>query len=152
MKLSDFTRALKANPDLSLQFVFDDGETIPAEFHITEVGHVVKKFIDCGGTVRTTEACLLQAWVADEDKDHRLSPGKLASIIGLAKKVLPAGDLDVEVEYEGCVLSQYTVERFEVKDGALRFFVVDKHTDCLAREACGLDGCGCAPAGSSKCC
>lgn len=152
MKLSAFTNALKAHPNLPLQFVFDDGDTIPPEFHITEAGHVVKKFIDCGGTVRTREACVLQAWVAEEDKDHRLSPGKLAAIIGLAKKVLPQEDLDVEIEYEGCIISQYTVESFEVKDGALRFSLADKHTDCLAREACGLDGCGCAPAGSAKCC
>lgn len=152
MKISAFKAALHAHPDHRLEFAFDDGDTIPAEFHITEVGHVVKRFIDCGGTVRTSEACMLQAWVAEDDQGHRLSPGKLASILDLAKKVLPGDDLDVELEYEGCVISQYKVGGFAVSDGALRFTLADKHTDCLAREACGLAGCGCAPAGAGKCC
>jgi hypothetical protein len=31
----------------------------------------VKEFIDCGGTVRSTNACVLQVWVAN-DVDRRL--------------------------------------------------------------------------------
>lgn len=152
MKISAFKSTLAAHPNLALEFAFDDGDTIPASFHITEVGHSVRKFIDCGGTVRKTETCLLQAWVGEDD-DHRLAPAKLASILDVAKAVLPADDLEVEIEYEGCVISQYRVAGHEVREGVLRFILEDKHTDCLAREACGLgEGCGCAPAGVSRCC
>lgn len=153
MNIKEFQAALEANPDSILTFMFDDGETIPPDFHVTEVGHVVKNFIDCGGTRRSVEACLLQAWVASNDESHRLTAGKLARIIELARPFLPSDTLDVEVEYEGCVLSQYRVEDVESRDGTLRFSLADKHTDCLAKEACGLEASGCG-SGSKKrgCC
>jgi hypothetical protein len=138
MKLSAFQAALRAHPDSDLVFAFDDGDTIPAHFHVTEVGHVVKNFIDCGGTRRTVESCTLQVWVAATDREHRLPPAKLGQILELARPLLPSEDLAVEVEYEQCVLSQYRVTGCEHQDGALRFRLEDKHTDCLAKEACGI--------------
>jgi hypothetical protein len=36
-----------------LQFKLENGQLVPAHFHITEVGKVSKHFIDCGGTIRT---------------------------------------------------------------------------------------------------
>lgn len=152
MILSEFKAALSAHPDSNLVFVFDDGDTIPADFHVTEVGHVVKTFVDCGGEKRVAESCQLQVWVAANDPDHRLSAGKLASILELAREIVPSGDLPVEVEYEGCVISQYQVSGVEVRDGALRFTLVDKHTDCLAKEACGLEGANCCGGSGEGCC
>jgi hypothetical protein len=32
---------------------------VPTHYHITEVGKVQKDFIDCGGTVRSSTACVL---------------------------------------------------------------------------------------------
>lgn len=87
MKLTEFHTTLRAHPEARLDFVFDDGDTIPAAFHITEVGHVAKRFIDCGGTVRTVENVTLQAWVSPNDPDHRLAAGKLAGILDQAQGV-----------------------------------------------------------------
>ncbi len=144
MKISAFTAALAEQPTAALEFVFDDGETIPAEFHVTEVGHVTKRFVDCGGTLRSTETVQLQTWVSPNDPDHRLTAGKLTSILGIAaKSVLPSRDMEVEIEYEGCAVSQFGVARAEHGDGVIRFHLVDKHTDCLAKEACGLEPSGC---------
>jgi hypothetical protein len=153
MNISEFQSVLRNHSDHGILFVFDDGETIPSDFHITEVGHVQKSFIDCGGAKRKSEACMLQAWVAANDKGHRLPAGKLADIIEMARSILPSHDLPVELEYEACVISQYEVSGFEVRDQTLRFALVDKHTDCLAKEACGLEatGCGCNPV-AGKCC
>lgn len=154
MHLWEFKQQLAQHPGHALLFVFDDGETIPPDFHVTEVGHVAKNFVDCGGTRRRSEVCMLQVWVAANDKDHRLAPSKLASILDLAREVVPDESLEVEVEYEGCVISQYRVVGAETLDGALRFKLEDKHTDCLAKEACGLESSCCAPGTStgSKCC
>jgi hypothetical protein len=151
--------SLKANllqhPAKSVRFVLPDGDPIPAEFHVTEVGHVVKNFVDCGGTVRRQETCLLQAWVAENDPDHRLLAGKLAGILELSARIVPSEDLEVEVEYEPCAVAQYKVDGVEADGDELRFQLAHKHTDCLAREACGLmpagSGCGCGP-GEAKCC
>src|SRR4051812_37298300 len=121
MKLAEFKAALSAHSDSGILFVFDDGDTIPPNFHVTEVGHVLKRFVDCGGTKRTSEACVLQAWVAANDADHRLTAGKLAKIIELGCSLLPSDSLEVEIEYEQCVLSQYRISGFGHRDGQLHF-------------------------------
>lgn len=142
MKVSELRDILVRNPDSALRLVLPTGRAIRADFHVTEVGHVVKRFIDCGGTVRSAEACVLQVWLARNDRDHRLAAGRLASILDLAKPVVPSGDLDVEVEYEGPVISQFPVTSFGAKPGVVTIKLGLKHTDCLAREACGLES-GC---------
>jgi hypothetical protein len=143
MKLSDLKDLLGRHPESNLRIFLPGGGEIQADFHVTEVGHVAKRFIDCGGTLHSREACVLQVWLARNDGEHRLKAGKLASILGLAKPILPHGDLDVEVEYEDGVVSQYPITSFEVGTGELRFGLESKHTDCLAREACGLESACC---------
>ena len=138
MKLSQFTDLLQSHPEKPFHLVLPGSETVPASFHITEVGHVTKKFIDCGGKLHTTQSCQLQAWVYT-DTDHRLLAGKMARVLALAhaKGVLPAGeDLDVEIEYEDAAISQYTVENVAVTDSAVVLNLAAKHTDCLAKELC----------------
>jgi hypothetical protein len=100
MNLRAFKTLLRKNAEKRLRLLLADGDPIPAAFHITEVGQVTKDFIDCGGTRRTTAACVLQAWVSEEEPDHRLTAGKLASILDLAGKVIPSDDMDMEIEYE----------------------------------------------------
>jgi hypothetical protein len=142
MKLSDLGELLSRHPESSLRIFLPDGREIQADFHVTEVGHVAKRFIDCGGSLHAREACVLQVWLARNDPEHRLRAGRLASILKLAKPVIPSGDLDVEVEYEDGVISQYPVSSVETVPGELRFKLESRHTDCLAREACGLES-GC---------
>ena len=146
MNLSGLKTNLRQHAGLNVRLVLPDGNPIQADFHVTEVGHVVKNFIDCGGTVRRIETCLLQTWVAGNDAVHRLSAEKLAKILDLAGKVVPSDELEVEVEYEPCCVAQYKIERAEVGGSELRFQLAHKHTDCLAREVCGLtpagSGCG----------
>lgn len=150
MKLHTLKQHLSSHDQALLGFVFDDGDMIPPQFHITEVGHVEKNFIDCGGTVRRISTVQLQVWLGN-DEEHRLTAGKLARILESAKPLIPSDDLEVEVEYEGCVLSQYTVDEAALAEGRLVFQLGDKHTDCLAKEACGLQPAGSASAGSGCC-
>lgn len=153
MNITEFLSLLNEHADKPLLFVLPDGGMIPAHYHVTEVGHVAKNFIDCGGTRRELETCLLQTWVHD-DVDHRLLSGKLAAIFERADDVLPHHNLPVEIEYEDGVVAQFPVESAEVIDGALAFHLELKHTDCLARGIC-LPG-ECAPApkieAAASCC
>lgn len=142
MNIADFLSHLRAHPEKPVSLILPDGGFVPAHYHITEVGHVQKRFIDCGGTRRVLETCLLQTWVHD-DLDHRLIAGKLAAIFDKAGDVLPHHDLPVEVEHEDFVVAQFPVESAEIIDGALAFHLGLKHTDCLARGIC-LPG-ACAP-------
>ena len=136
MKLNEFQSLLRAKPDTYPRFILPDGEAIPAHFHVTEVGHVAKKFVDCGGRFRDSEACVLQTYVAG-DLDHHLTSAALASIIDLGRPILPNDELDVEVEWDCCVTAQYPIATVESRDDRLEFVLTAKHTACLAKEKCG---------------
>jgi hypothetical protein len=142
MKLHELKDLLSRHPESNLCFLLPNEMPIQPDFHVTEVGHVAKQSIDCGGTRHSAEACVLQVWLAANDKDHRLTAGKLASILVLSKPLFPSEDVDIEVEYEDAAISQYPVSSFEARQNELMFRLSHKHTDCLAREACGLES-GC---------
>lgn len=69
MKLSEFKAALSNLTELN--FKLPDGSLVPKHFHITEIGQVSKKFIDCGGTVREENLISMQLWESI-DFWHRL--------------------------------------------------------------------------------
>ena len=149
MNIAEFKDHLRRNPEATLRFQLPDGGLIPAHAHVTEIGRVDKTFVDCGGTVRHLNSCLLQTWVAD-DTEHRLSPTKLADILERAAVILRAEDLPVEIEYEDFVVSQFPVIAADAADGALVFSLVTKHTDCLAKDICLPQPGTCTPGGG--CC
>jgi hypothetical protein len=135
MTLSELRNLLEANREKPFRLMLPGQNPVPMSFHITEVGHVQKSFIDCGGAMHSVQTCVLQAWEGP-DADHRLNAGKLHDILRLAEKVLPAGvDLDVEFEYEDAVISQYPVGNVVIGD-AVTIELTTKHTDCLAKELC----------------
>lgn len=156
MKLHELQAQLRAHAELNLIVTLPDGGRVPAHFHVTEVGHVAKKFVDCGGTFRSSETCVLQTFTGSpRDDGHRLAAGKLAHILELAKPILLSGDLPVEVEYEDGVISQFPLTGIAVEAGNLVLQLGLKHTDCLAKDKCGIDeGCGCGGSApeSERCC
>jgi hypothetical protein len=135
MKSSALVASLKQNPTLNLRFVLPDGGLVPAHAHITEVGRVDKTFFDCGATFRKTSFLCLQAWVAD-DIDHRLPAVKLADIIDRAAPLFQGDDLDVELEYEDGLISQFPVHAVANDGEWLVITLGMKHTDCLAKDIC----------------
>ena len=137
MRRSELNRWLAERPAAQLRFVLPDGTLVPAHFHVTEVARVDRRFIDCGGTRRTRSACMLQVWVAD-DREHRLATGKLAGIVHMAQDLLGDDDLEVEVEYERGVISQYPLIGAERQEGLVLFRLGLKHTECLAPDRCGV--------------
>lgn len=169
MNLNELKTCLQKRPELNLAFVLPDGRRVPAHFHVTEVGHITRNFVDCGGTFRRSEGYVLQTHVgSSHDDGHRLTAGKLAKILGLAQALVTSEELPVEVEYEDGMVSQFSLQGAGLADGELAFQLGAKHTDCLAKEKCGIrdEGCGCSaeaepveesrccisPAGSTQCC
>ncbi|MEJ6725536.1 MAG: DUF6428 family protein [Akkermansiaceae bacterium] len=128
---------LGENPGKSVQLVLPGGEAVPQHFHVTEIGGVRKDFIDCGGTQRVNSTCLIQCWVAT-DVDHRIGTKKVLKIVEMGEKVLAGDFLPVEIEYEEGVISQYPLDDLEVTNEAVVFRLTTKHTDCLAKEKCGV--------------
>jgi hypothetical protein len=135
MTVRELVAALRSHAELPLIIALPDGGVIPMHYHVTEIGHMKKRFIDCGGVLREQESCLLQTWV-HTDMEHRLVAGKLAGIFAQAGDVLPHEGLPVEVEYEDGVVAQFPVEGSSVFEGSLLLQLGWKHTDCLARGIC----------------
>lgn len=140
MQLSKLKNLLDQHPDAALAFTLPNGTEVAQHFHVTEVGRVRKDFIDCGGVVRSTDACVLQVWVA-HDIEHRLKAAKLGQIIGFAKDILHDADLPIEIEYDISVITQFTVTSVESNDERITLTLASKHTACLAPDRCGIDGC-----------
>lgn len=130
MKLSQIKTHLENLTEVN--FLLPSGTTVPAHFHVTEVGQVNKKFIDCGGTLRNESMISFQLWEA-EDYDHRLGAAKLLDIIRLAERVLDLPDLEVEVEYQGDTIGRYGLEF-----AGSNFLLTARQTDCLAKDKCGI--------------
>ena len=135
--VAELKRILESSPEKEIHISLPDGKTVPSHFHVTEIGSVRKDFIDCGGTQRVSSTCLLQCWVAN-DVEHRIGAEKLLEILELGAKVLVGDFLPVEVEYETSLVAQYPLEKLEVDDSVIIFRLGNKHTDCLAKEQCGI--------------
>jgi len=116
----------------TVNFQLQDGTSVPAHFHVTEVGIVNKKFVDCGGILREENVANFQLWDAN-DFDHRLKPQKLLNIIALSEKVLGIKDLEVEVEYQG-----ETIGKYDLDFNGTSFLLLPKMTDCLAKDKCAI--------------
>ena len=116
----------------ALKFQLPSGDFVPQHFHVTEVGLVTKHFIDCGGTERFEKVANFQLWNAN-DTDHRLEPQKLLDIIALSEQKIEIGNFEIEVEYQSATIGKYNLDF-----NGNNFVLVAKHTDCLAKENCGL--------------
>src|SRR3954468_14045741 len=149
MKLAGLRVVLEQHPNTLPRFVLPDGDSIPAHAHVTEVGHVVKNFIDCGGVTGRSESVVLQTHVG-QDTDHRLKSGAFAKILKLGGRVVPHDQLEVEVEYDCCVVAQYPVSEVKPDGEHLNIILGKRHTQCLAQErrkaAETADACCGAPA------
>lgn len=116
----------------TLRFLRPDGTPVAEHAHVTEVGVITRRFIDCGGTGRTERRINLQLWTAD-DVHHRLHPQKLLEIIALSETRLGLPDAEVEVEYQADTVGRYGL----LFDGR-SFWLTAKQTACLAEDACGI--------------
>ncbi len=130
MKLAEFKEILKGK--LTIGFQLPNGELVPSHFHVTEVGQVTKKFIDCGGTIRDEKVVNFQLWEAN-DYDHRLHPEKLVNIIELSERLLGLENSEIEVEYQGNTIGKYGLDY-----QGEHFLLTSTTTDCLAKDKCGI--------------
>jgi Family of unknown function (DUF6428) len=133
MKLRELKLAVQRHPGTFPRFVLPSGDYIPAHAHVTELGHVVKNFIDCGGERGREEKALLQTHVGS-DTDHRLRSDRFGKILALGRRVLPDDELNVEIEYDCCVVAQYSVAEIRRESEHLDIILQRGRTHCRARE------------------
>lgn len=130
MNLSTFKSHLQNLSELV--FLKPDGSQVPSHFHLTEIGQIDKKFIDCGGVVRHEKAVSMQLWES-VDFWHRLEPSKALHIVDLSETKLGIEDAEIEVEYQADTIGKYGLD---FADG--KFLLTSKNTTCLASDSCGV--------------
>ncbi|HZR04512.1 MAG TPA: DUF6428 family protein [Candidatus Udaeobacter sp.] len=133
MTLRNLGETLAQHPAAFPRFVLPDNDYIPAHAHVTEVGHVVRNFIDCGGMIGKEEKIVLQTHVGD-DTEHRLRSDRFAKILQLGNRVIPSLDLPVDVEYDCCVAAHYPIAAARLQDEHLDLILQRGRTRCRARE------------------
>lgn len=116
----------------NVEFQLENESFVPEHFHVTEVGMITKRFIDCGGVIRTENTVNFQLWSAD-DFDHRLKPDRLLDIIRLSEEKLGIEDHEIEVEYQ-----TETIGKYDLEFNGKTFVLKNKTTACLAVDACGI--------------
>ena len=131
MKLSDFKIHISKVDKVNFQL--ENGTFLPSHFHITEIGLSNKKFIDCGGVIRNENLISFQLWHAN-DFNHRLKPKNVLEIISIAENAIISEDLEIEVEYQDSTIGKYNVS-FDGKN----FILLNKKTNCLAEDQCGIE-------------
>jgi hypothetical protein len=151
MRLHDLQNVLEANPKTLPRFVLPNGDYIPAHAHVTEVGHVIRNFIDCGGLTGKEQKVLLQTHVGD-DTDHRLRSDRLAKILRLANGVIPSVDLNVDVEYDCCVVAQYPIAEAQPSGQFLNLILERGRTQCRARQRREAEAASACCATATSCC
>jgi hypothetical protein len=133
MKISQFKSALQlAKPSDSPQFLQINGLAVSAHYHITEIGLILKNYVDCGGVVRQERKATMQIWLAN-DTEHRLSTQKLLDILEKSEQLFGLKDEELEVEFQG-----QTIETYSLSTQDFGFQFVSKKTTCLAPDHCGI--------------
>ena len=130
MKIFDLKTTLSQVTNIT--FVLPNGGLVPPHFHVTEIGVILKNYIDCGGTIRKEKTATFQLWSA-HDYNHRIKPEKILEIIEIAEKSLGLENLEIEVEYQSDTIGKYGLE---FNDG--KFHLSATQTDCLAKDKCGI--------------
>ncbi len=130
MKVRELVQHLSVKQQV--QFQLEDGTLVPDHFHVTEMGLVLKNYVDCGGKMRNERSATFQLWVAG-DTDHRMTSQKFMGIIAIADGLYGIQELEVHVGYQ-----QETIGVFDLNYNGEKFVLQSKQTACLAEDACGI--------------
>ncbi len=137
MKLSKLQKILKSTSEI--RFVLPDGTRVPSHFHVSEIGHISRNFIDCGGKLRSEDRINFQLWLA-EDYDHVLAPQKLYNIISMSQEKLQLPDAQVEIEYLSPIgdpaADIQTIGKYGLDYDGESLLMTTTQTDCLALQTC----------------
>lgn len=135
LSLAAFRRLLGERPQDGLRFRLPTGSLAPVHAHLTEVARVEKRFVDCGGTVRTHASARIQLWTAD-DTDHRVDCGKCLAILDRGASLIGSDALPFEVELDLPYLSLFEAVGSAREGGALVVVLAPVKADCLAPDVC----------------
>lgn len=102
MKTQDFIQLLQANPEKELIFEYRSGQTVGANYHITEVKNVTVDSVDCGGGTGYWKETVIQLLEnpSEINKTRYMTASKALSILNRVNNIKPMDPLSpVKFEY-----------------------------------------------------
>lgn len=102
MKTQDFIQLLQANPEKELIFEYRSGQTVGANYHITEVMNVTIDSVDCGAGTDYWKETVIQLWESPSEigKKRYMTAEKALAILNRVNSIKPMDPLSpVKFEY-----------------------------------------------------
>lgn len=153
MTWGDFKSTLEQNPDLHLQFQYEEGRFVDSSYHITEIKQAPIVSVDCGGVMNSWTEIIVQLWEPSaKEVDRSMKVGKALKIVSLVEKTLPLNpNATVKIEFGNSKFDtrQMYPGEFVTDNDAFTVNLVPDFTQCkaLARN----QSCGTTSAGASGC-
>ena len=118
----DFKNTLQQNPDLHLQFQYEEGKFVDSSYHITEIKQAPIVSVDCGGVMNSWTEVIVQLWEPSEKQVGRsMKVDKALKIVDLVEKSLPLNpNATVKIEFGN--------SRFDTRQMYLGAFASDGET------------------------
>ena len=143
MKTNEFLSLLKDNPTKSLLFEYIEGQTVGANYHITEVKNVTIDSVDCGSGTDYWKETIVQLWESpkETEKKEYMVTSKALGILNKVDGIKPMGkDTEIKFEYSNPTFhtAQLFVNDHEVHQEQLIIKLGVEKTDCKAKETCGI--------------
>ena len=143
MKTHELFTLLETHKEKSLLFEYAPNLLVGANYHITEVKHIIIDSVDCGAQTDAWKETIIQLWESPEElgKTEYMSVYKA---LGILKKVgqIKAYVLDAEVKFEYSNATFHTaqlfVNDFEIRQTNLILKLAVEKTDCKAKDTCGV--------------
>ena len=163
MITSEFLSLLEDHKDKSLQFEYQPGQLVPANYHITEVKNIAIESVDCGAGTDAWKETIIQLWESPSEigKTEFMSSYKALGILNKVDKMRAMDrEAELKIEYSNTRFhtAQLFVDDYTWNNEKLVFKLSVKKTDCKAKETCGVptevvvesEASSCAP--GSGCC
>lgn len=143
MKTKEFFNVLEQHKDKSLLFEYAPNLLVGANYHITEVKHLLIESVDCGSQTDSWRETVIQLWESPSElgKTEYMTVFKALAIlkkVGAMKPYVLEAELKLEYSNSTFHTAQLFVNDFEIKDNQLIVKLDIEKTDCKAKELCGV--------------
>jgi hypothetical protein len=152
MKTKEFIAALRAAPQNRLLFVDEDGNTIRAGYHLTELKVASFQTVDCGGQLNNWTETILQLWVPPHARDRHMTAAKFLQIFDKVRGMIPldlASEIRFEYGDENFFPSTYHAHSIWRDCQTTRVLLEPPEATCKARDR---RACGAGDQGAQACC
>lgn len=158
MKTQELFNVLEQHKDKSLLFEYAPNLLVGANYHITEVKHLIVDSVDCGAQTDAWKETIIQLWESPNEigKTEFMTVFKAIAIlkkVGTMKAYV--SDSEVKFEYSNAAFhtAQLFVNDFEIQNNNLIFKLAIAKTDCKAKELCGVpEPLEAVPSSNEPCC